>query len=146
MKRSPALAPLSRDHHRALEVALRLRRADSQSADAAIARFGEFWRHDGQRHFEIEEELILSALPASDPEWAQGVERVRRDHAAIRGMASDLLGPDGDPTPDDARTLGEMLNDHVRFEERQLFPLLEDRLPAQELEALGRSVERAERG
>jgi hypothetical protein len=56
MKRSDALAPLSRDHHHALEVALRLRRATPESADDAATRFVAFWYEDGQRHFEIEEQ------------------------------------------------------------------------------------------
>ena len=146
MKRSPALVPLSRDHHHALDVALRLRRADDRTVEEAVARFGKFWQGHGQRHFEIEEELILPALPPSDGDWAPATRRVRDDHAAIRAMASDLLDTDRSPALAEVHSLGETLNDHVRFEERQLFPLLEDRLPGRELEALGRSVERAERG
>jgi hypothetical protein len=139
VKRSAALTPLSHDHQHALDAALRLRRADEATLDAAIAGFQEFFEREGRRHFAIEEELVLPALPADDPEWAAGVERVRDDHAAIRAAAGAL----GDAA--DARALGERLNDHVRFEERTLFPLIERRLAGAELERLGAAIAVAER-
>jgi hypothetical protein len=142
VKRSDALAPLSRDHHHALDAALRLRRADEAGVDDAVAHFGSFWRDHGLAHFEIEERLILPALPANDPDWAAGIERVRREHAAVRQQAAELLA--GRPEVERARALGELLNGHVRFEERHLFALLEARLGAGELTALGAAVAAAE--
>ena len=44
---------------------------------------------------------------------------------------------------DDAHALGELLNDHVRFEERELFEFLEARLTQAELDRLGREIEAA---
>jgi hemerythrin-like domain-containing protein len=135
VKRSAALTPLSHDHQHALDAALWLRRTGD--ADA-IARFREFFDREGRRHFDIEERLILPALPADDPEWAPGVARVREDHAAIRAAADSEL------TEADARALGERLNDHVRFEERTLFPIIERRLADAELERLGVAIAAAE--
>jgi hypothetical protein len=43
----------------------------------------------------------------------------------------------------DARRLGELLTRHVRFEERELFPLLEALLPADRIRAIGRDLSRA---
>ena len=143
MKRSEALAPLSRDHHQALEAALRLRRAGNDSVAAAVARFGEFWSSAGSRHFEIEEELVLLALPADDAAWAEAVARVRAEHDLIRAQAATVLG--GQADRESARELGTLLNAHVRFEERTLFPLLEQALPRAELDALGRAIDAAER-
>ncbi len=137
MKRSEALAALSRDHHHALDAARRLRRADAGAVDAAVAHFQEFWQHDGRRHFEIEEELILPALPADDADWRAATTRVLDEHRRIRAGASEVADLE------DAHALGELLHDHVRFEERQLFALLEARLPADELAALGDAVARA---
>lgn len=141
VKRSDALAPLSRDHHQALEVALRLRRAGEADGDAAVERFLAFWRAIGSRHFEIEEELLLPALPDSDPRWRAACARVRDEHARLRA-AGDALATK--PSVPDARAAGELLHDHVRFEERELFGLLEDGLDPDALEALGRAVEDAE--
>lgn len=141
MKRSEALAPLSRDHHVALEAALRLRRATERDVAAATERFAGFWQDAGRRHFEIEEELLLPALPGGGPEWDDAVARVLAEHTEIRARAEQLWAAD----VGQARALGELLHGHVRFEERKLFPILERELPEDSLAALGAAVERAER-
>jgi len=144
VQRSAALTPLSRDHQHALDAALRLRRADPATVEAVIERFLAFWAAEGRRHFEIEEGHLLGALPADDPEWAPGVARVRADHAAIRAAATTLADGGGNRLST-ARTTGERLRDHVRFEERELFTLLERRLAPEELERVGEAIARAER-
>ncbi len=55
-----------------------------------------------------------------------------------------LASPPG-VSPDAARELGELLAAHVRYEERHLFVLLEERLTGDDLAALGSAVEAAER-
>jgi hypothetical protein len=138
MKRSPALISLSHDHHHALDVARRLRRAGPQDLDAALSYLHEFWEPRGRRHFEIEEQIILGAVPDTDAGWAEACRRVLAEHDRIRERVGSVDGADA------AHELGRMLHDHVRFEERTLFALLEARLPEQELERLGAAVERAE--
>jgi hemerythrin-like domain-containing protein len=140
VKRSEALAALSRDHHHALDTALRLRRAGAAELDTAVAHLQAFWEPDGRRHFEIEEELILPALPESDDEWREATARIRDEHARIRARVAALP----DEGVEAAHELGELLRDHVRYEERHLFALLEQRLPEAQLAELGAAVERAE--
>ncbi|MGH2915468.1 MAG: hemerythrin domain-containing protein [Solirubrobacteraceae bacterium] len=142
MKRHGALAPLSRDHHHALVVAQRLRRA-ADAASAAVAReaFLAYWRDDGQRHFREEEEVLLPAFAAyGDPELPI-VARVLVDHVRIRRLVAQLA----DAEPDDAdlapaieamHALGRALAEHVRREERELFALIERTLPEAGLERL----------
>jgi hypothetical protein len=141
MKRSAALAPLSRDHHVALEAALRLRRATAADLAAAKARFVAFWLDSGARHFEVEEAIVLPALPDDDAEWGAAAARVRAEHADIIARAKAL----DDTDVDAARALGERLTAHVRFEERVLFGLLERKLAEDDLAVLGAAVEAAER-
>jgi hemerythrin-like domain-containing protein len=146
MKRSAALAPLSRDHQHALEAALRLRRADPESVGDAIAHFHRFFDREGRWHFAIEERLLLPALPSDDPDWARCVARVRDDHDAIRASASALAGADREArrSVGAARDLGERLTAHVRFEERTVFEMLESRLSPPDLARLGDAVAEAE--
>jgi hypothetical protein len=141
MKRSPELAALSRDHHQALEAALRPRRATPTNIDETVAHFLHFWNRHGSRHFAIEEELVLPALPDHEG-WAEAADRVRREHDEIRARTAELstvrpLEP--------ARELGELLRDHVRYEERHLFVLLEERLAPRALARLGRELAATER-
>jgi len=131
MKRSPELAHLSRDHHVALERALRLRRANEDDVTAAAAAFLAFFVADGERHFEQEETLLIPAIPADAAALGR---RVIDEHAEVRRLATKL-GAEPDVTT--ARQLGELLAHHVRFEERELFPLLESALPPARLAEIG---------
>ena len=128
--------PLGHDHHQALEAALRLRRATADDLDDAVGRFREFWSERGRRHFEIEEELVLPALEG-DEEWDGMADRVRQEHKELRTRAESL------DTLESAHALGQLLNDHVRFEERELFQALEARLDPGRLSRLGHEIKSA---
>lgn len=140
MKRSEALQPLSRDHHQALAVALSLRRADAESAGAAAASFLEFWRSHGQAHFREEEEILLPAYAAHADAGHPLVARVLIDHVEIRERAQRLERVAPDAAPDELNELGERLAEHVRVEERELFPLIEAALPAEAAASLAAAL------
>lgn len=106
-----------------------------------MEHFQRFFTDEGNKHFEIEEALVLPALRADEPEWSAGVARVLEDHSAIRQAAAAL---DATTPPEEANALGERLNDHIRFEERELFEVLERRLETRELERLGKAIAEAE--
>ena len=76
-----------------------------------LRKFLAFWENDGQRHFEIEEELLLDALPAQTPGWAELVARVHRDHAEIRARAASLA--DGLRDLDSLHRLGDASADLI---------------------------------
>lgn len=138
MKRSEQLAPLSRDHHVALEVALRLRRADPSTVADAVAGFGTYWQEHGAAHFEQEERAVLPLLPDDDAALQAAAARVRDEHRELHELARTALA---DPTDvQEAAALGELLHAHVRFEERELFPLIEDRLDPDALDRVGAAL------
>ena len=60
------------------------------------------------------------------------------------GMAPAALEQDGGDRLATAHDLGTLLNDHVRFEERELFVLLEARLAPGALQRLGDRIATAE--
>ena len=130
MKRSTALQPLSNEHHAALVLALRARRA-SASADAAA----DFWPSLVQRfaaelepHFKVEEELLLPALERAGQ--AALAARTRAEHGELRQCIS------GESSPATLRRFGELLERHVRFEERELFEVAQQGLREEELAAI----------
>lgn len=134
VKRHPALAPLSRDHHRALVVARRLREADGESAGEAARRFLEHWRGEEERHFRLEEEVMLEGCGAHLGPGHAAIEHMLREHSQIRADAARLR----EETPLELlHDLGARLAGHVRFEENELFPLIEAHVPEAELQALG---------
>ena len=140
MKRSAALVSLSRDHHQALFVAQRLRRADADSAPDARSRFLAYWSEHGRRHFRQEEEILLPGFAAHGDAYHPLVLRALGDHVAIRQRAG-LVAADPSAAPETLHDLGERLAAHIRLEERELFPLIEDVLPPAELAALAHALD-----
>ena len=133
MKRSPELTPLSHDHHQALFVALQLKRAEDPSpADLFLS----FLADDGEEHFRLEETILLPAWLAGGRGDRAMAERVLGDHLELRAAAERLQGDEG-RSVDDLRSIGELLEQHVRFEERMLFPRIESDLDTAEIAALG---------
>lgn len=138
MKRSPALTPLSRDHHQALAIAQRLRRAED--AEQATRDFDTFWGEHGREHFRIEEEVLLPTWAVLGRADASHVARIAAEHLEIRAAVLDLERPDLERL----RRLGELLQAHVRYEERELFPLIEDDLDPPALGRLAAAITAAE--
>jgi Hemerythrin HHE cation binding domain len=137
MKRSDALVSLSRDHHAALVHALRLKRATVADLETTVAVFLAFLLGDGRRHFTLEESVVLPALPVGATALC---DRVRAEHTRIY-EAARALG--GQPEVAPARALGHLLADHVRFEERELFAMVEE-LPDHILIDVARRLDGAE--
>jgi iron-sulfur cluster repair protein YtfE (RIC family) len=134
VKRHDALAGLSRDHHHALVVAQRLKRASERTAPEARDKFLEYWREDGQRHFREEEDILLPAYAGfGDPEEPV-IARVLVEHVRIRRLAHEVASDNSSLLV--LHALGEQLSAHVRREERELFPLIEQTLPEHELTRL----------
>jgi hypothetical protein len=143
MKRSEALTPLSHDHHQALVAAQQLRRAEDP--EAATAAFLEFWRGQGSQHFRIEEDILLPAWLAADPDADRALAaRLADEHLTIRARARAVER--GELSPEGLHELGELMSAHVRFEERELFPRIEASLDPQALATLATEIDHAERG
>jgi iron-sulfur cluster repair protein YtfE (RIC family) len=143
MKRSDALAGLSRDHHHGLVVAQRLSRATAETASAARDSFLGYWNDEGHLHFAIEEDVLLPAFARHHAPDDPAVVRVLVDHVDLRRRAADLRET-ATPTPESLHELGGRLHDHVRHEERVLFPLIEAELPDAELLALATALEHSQ--
>jgi hemerythrin-like domain-containing protein len=140
MRRSAELTPLSHDHHRALFVALQLKRADDESASAG---FLDFLDHQGEHHFRLEEQILLPGWLAADPdaEPEQAI-RVLAEHLELRSAARALRS--AAVGVETLHRLGELLERHVRFEEREPFPRIERALSATALADLGAELGRRE--
>lgn len=141
MKRHHALRGLSADHHHELVHARRLRRAADADAPARLAvatAYVDTFFRETVEHFRREEETLfpLYVLHAGSTPLLQ---RILREHMELHGLARALRAEvaSGAVSAETARALGDLLHDHVRVEERELFEDLQRRVPAVELEALG---------
>lgn len=146
MKRHPALRQFSDDHHQGLVSALRLRRAASgEVGDPVMAArsFLEFWREETEPHFRKEEEVLLPVLARQGINLdREPVARMFAQHSSIRGLAARLGGEleRKDAREETLRELGELLEAHIRLEERVVFPVLEEDLPEDALEEIARRL------
>ncbi|HEX8106978.1 MAG TPA: hemerythrin domain-containing protein [Kofleriaceae bacterium] len=144
MKRDPALSPLSHDHHQALFVAQQLRRATAGSVTEARSAFLAFWNGHGAAHFRLEEDILLPGYaPYGDPHHRL-VALALCDHVEIRARAAAVAENSGISAAA-LNELGVRLAEHVRLEERELFPLIEAALPPDQLAALGTARAETER-
>ncbi|MDZ7780607.1 MAG: hemerythrin domain-containing protein [Gemmatimonadota bacterium] len=134
MKRDPRLRGLSSDHHQALVLARRVgHRAEAGTLDMDLARdVAERFRDELEPHFGVEEEVLLPAL--RDLGENELPDRTLDDHAFLRQRVRAAEDGDAEALADFA----ERLHDHVRFEERTLFPACEARLPDAVLEEAAR--------
>lgn len=139
MKRAEALQPLSRDHLKSLLTAKRLRNATDT---AAGQDFLAFWESEGRHHFRVEEEVLLPGWALHCPVDRVAVARMLEEHLAIRRAALRVAGAEA--SLEELRDLGRLLDDHVRFEERELFPMVERALEPDDLVRLAIAIERAE--
>lgn len=124
LKRHPALQPLSRDHYVGLVQARRLAKAaDGNGVDrrAAVAAFLDAWDADIAEHFDDEERLLA---PLADD---AGRTRLCGEYDRIRALVEEARERRRRIDPDArwVRSLGRALHDHIRWEERELFPAIE---------------------
>jgi hemerythrin-like domain-containing protein len=145
--RHDSLVPLSHDHHHALAQARRLEEAASISDEPNRRRatddFINFYLGSLLRHFREEEELFFAPLVDHEVALAlviQALTEHLRVHARVRGLKRDLA--DGKAGPDQMAELAKLLTAHVRFEEREVLPLVEYFVSEDELNDLATSGRR----
>ena len=139
-KRHPALVSLSEDHHHELAHAKRLLRgagAGPKERLAVASAYVDAFFMETVEHFRREEE-ILFPLYVRHAGSTPVLERILREHMQLHGLVRALRAQAaaGDIPPEALKTLGQLLDDHVRVEERQLFEEIERIVPAAELKGL----------
>jgi hemerythrin HHE cation binding domain-containing protein len=95
VKRSDALKALSRQHHQGLVVAMRLKRATTETAGEVREAFLDFWASERQGHFRAEEEVLLPTFAGHAAPDHEAVVRVLVEHVDLRRRSAELA-EDGD--------------------------------------------------
>jgi hemerythrin-like domain-containing protein len=142
MKRSPELRDLSEQHHHGLVAARRLRQValGKVPLTEAVAGFLLDWHDEIQPHFRAEEEILLPEFARFVPEDHALIVRTLTEHVALRRAVRELARSDGEALQALAGTIGQSLDDHIRFEERVLYPAVEATLTKEDLVFLGQEL------
>jgi hemerythrin-like domain-containing protein len=130
-RRHPSLVPLSHDHHHGLALALRCRKQGLGQikpigAEGLRQRAQEFlglYATELDSHFRAEEEILFPQMRRRLPESRQLIDELVRDHQRIRRAVPQLEAENG--LGKLIFELGDLLERHIRREERELFPLFE---------------------
>jgi hemerythrin-like domain-containing protein len=131
-KRHPSLQPLSRHHHHALVVAQMLIK-QQEPLDVIRDKLRDFWEHGGREHFSEEEEYLLPEFAKHQPIDIPEIRELLLEHIRIRSLVSEIAI---DAHHEKMSQLGELLREHVRKEERVVFPMIEAGLPEASLRKL----------
>lgn len=129
MKRHESLVPLTHDHHHALAQARRLAHAaeagNAERADHAREFIG-FFEDDTLAHFREEEELVFP-LVIDSSEAKSTLIRLLLEHIELHSLVGKLRAElaRGDTSAETMTRVAALLQEHIRLEEKVLFPLVE---------------------
>jgi hemerythrin-like domain-containing protein len=147
-KRHPSLVPLSHDHHHGLALALRCRKqALGQIKPVGVeglrlraSEFLSFYATELSSHFEAEEKILFPQMSLYVPESQQLIADLVRDHETVRSATAKLESTTG--LGKVMFDLGDLLERHIRREERELFPLFEQHAAVIEADAIAEKLVR----
>ncbi|HZR33548.1 MAG TPA: hemerythrin domain-containing protein [Terriglobales bacterium] len=137
MLRDKNLVPLSRQHHNALALCVRILRAIESGEVDLKAWQGEIrqeFEQEVSSHFEAEES-VLFVEAARFQELQPLVRTLLGQHSVLRGYFSKAAN--GDLTAGDLKVFAEILSSHIRTEERDLFESCQRLMAAAQLASLG---------
>lgn len=137
MKRDNNIIPLSRDHHYGLLFCWKIRQGIAKGIDPDRIRLYvlDFWKNHLERHF-LEEETFLFR-DVFDPLCTRATE----EHRRIQGLILSIKDGGG-WVKNNYTLLADLLDKHIRFEEREVFPFLEKRLTGERLSEVGVQLKR----
>ena len=150
--RHPSLVPLSHDHHHGLALALRCRKqalGQIKPMGAAglrerAAEVLEFYDKNLCAHFRAEEEVLFPELRTLTAQSGPLVESLVGEHEQMRGAIEQIRSGAG--LAKVIFDLGDLLERHIRKEERELFPLFEQQLDGPKADAVGIEIDKALKG
>ncbi len=128
MKRHPSLAPLSRQHHPALILSQLLKKnapaykGMPTDTEGKMLYATRFYHSDLVPHF-ADEEKVFEKLNNISPMLDTAIKEIVEEHVLLNKLFKGIPGqPDAVTYLD---VLGHTLEKHIRKEDRELFPLIE---------------------
>ncbi|MDO6436652.1 hemerythrin domain-containing protein [Cyclobacterium sp. 1_MG-2023] len=138
LKRHPAFVPVSRDHHFGLLLVWKIRqgREIGIAPDRLFNYVKYFYSTHMEPHFSLEESVIFSYMGKNDL-LRKEVESQHRD---LRDAYKELREFKKDDLLNKLNEFCQMVEAHIRFEERKLFQYMQVELLNKELEEMEEKV------
>jgi hemerythrin-like domain-containing protein len=134
MKRNENIVPLSKDHHFGLLCSWKVRQGLKKETEVSRIRnyILYFWKQHLKQHFREEEEILFLYL---EDEYTI---RIQKEHREIENIISAMSSSENTDLISD---FADLLEQHIRFEERDWFPHLEEKLDTSALEKIGSGLQ-----
>ena len=144
MKRANQLQPLSRQHHLGLNLSRHAKESLDEPKEIAKHWYNlTSYINDMAYHFQIEDNLIANALEpyrVTESDVASVLDTLDGQHKQLHQLMDEVEASqkhdNKDITVAQVKALGTLLYDHIRFEERALYPAVEKHLTEAELDAV----------
>lgn len=144
MPRHSSLIPLSHDHHHGLVVALRLKKGGPASLndpwlageENQVTQLLHFADSELLNHFLLEEEELFPVLTLEHG-LAPLLDQLIAEHNMMRGLLGSIRDS---PAKHLLKEFGELLEQHIRKEERVLFPLIEQAISEERVQIPGEII------
>jgi len=134
VKRHKSIIPLSKDHHLGLLCSWKIRQGIRRNIpqDRIKAYILYFWQTHLTEHFDEEERFLFNKV--QDPLNQQAIT----EHEQLRSLVDEIARS---ASLQNINAFADLLEKHIRFEERVLFPYLETILPEEQLQSIGEQLE-----
>ena len=133
IKRSNELVQLSRDHHEGLLLCWQIKTALSKDVDLIriIKYICHFYDEDLCQHFEVEEKYLFPVLPQNNELRA----KAEKQHTDLQDFIK-IFNTNINIIQQTLIDFSILLTEHIRFEERELFPFIEKTVEPAKLKAV----------
>ncbi|MBE0571387.1 MAG: hemerythrin domain-containing protein [Ignavibacteriaceae bacterium] len=144
MKRHPALHTLSHDHHQGLILSQQLKKGAPQykgmpsTIESKKEYTQQFYKSELVQHFKDEEEILFPLVAKKVGDVDNMISEIISEHRKMESLVNEL-----DKTQEleyILDELGQILEKHIRKEERELFVEIEKNLSEAELNDLSEKL------
>lgn len=139
MKRNRHIIPLSHQHHDVLMAVLLLKKGlqKQRPINVLIDFIVDFQETCLKRHF-LSEEMALSPFADRIVDLDKYLNRMLQEHRTLFELINQICT---ERKPELVLNWATLMEQHIRFEERVLFPFLETNLLEHDLECIGASLQ-----
>jgi iron-sulfur cluster repair protein YtfE (RIC family) len=144
MKRHPALYTLSHDHHQGLILAQQLKKGAPQyrgmpaTLEAKKDYALTFYESELVKHFQDEENILFPAVKNKNAVVDRLIEEIISEHRKMESLVRELEKTKH--LEDVLDVFGQLLEKHIRKEERKLFVEIEKVLTDDELKTISEKI------
>lgn len=135
MQRCEQLKKLSREHHGSLTMALKISKIAKNGVESelseAINTVQHYYNDELELHFQHEEQTIFSTIFKQYKEHMDVATTLLKEHGYLRVLIQRLTL---ETAQKDLADFAQILKEHTRVEERELFPIIQDLFTDEQLD------------